>query len=124
MCGKLKSFSHFTFRSNIHPLQKRDQHPYLPVHRSTAALLWAQLFKGCVLSALPVMMKLHLSGQSTFTHSGADNGSFYLLLPSVHLMLSAVCQATSGKTNLPHLYSTQDTLSTALSAAPSALGQY
>lgn len=124
MCRKLKSFSHFTFRSNIHLLQKPNQHPYLPVHRSTAALLWAQLFKGRVFSALPVMMRLHLSGQSTFTHSRADNCFFYLLLPSVHLMLSAVCQATSGKTNLPHLYSTHHILSTALSAAPSALGQY
>lgn len=75
-------------------------------------------------SALLVTRRLHLSGPSAFTHSRADNCSFYLLLPSAHLMLSAVCQATSGKTNPPHLYSTHHTFCTALSAAPSALGQH
>ena len=121
--SKVWSFSHFTFRSNAHLSQKPIHHPYLQVHRTIAAHLWTELFKGHGFSALPMMMRLHLSGPSRFTHSRAGNHSFYLLLPSVHLM-SAVCQATSGKTNSPHLYSTYHTSSTALSAAASALGQY
>lgn len=39
-------------------------------------------------------------------YSRPGNCSFYILPSSAHLMLSSVCQATSGKTNSPHLYST------------------
>lgn len=121
--SKVWHFSHFTFRSNAHLLQKPIHYHYLQVHRKIAASLWAEVFKGHSSSALPVMTRLRLTEPSGLTDSRAGNCSFYLLLPSVHLMLSAVCQATSGKTNSPHLYSTHHTYSTALSAAPSALGQ-
>lgn len=123
ICSKVRSFSHSIFRSNAHVLQKPIQHSQLQVHRIIAACLWAELFKGHGFSAFPVMTRLHSCVPSRFTHSRTGKCSFYLLLPSVHLTLVAVCQATPGKTNSLHLYSTHHTYSFAVSTVPSALGQ-